>query len=135
MRLRNLALRLECLLALGAAAAVFRCAPARANRWALRALRAPAAARRGAPEVPARAVGRYLAWSARLLPRTTCLASALAGAAVLRRHGLPAELRLSNETGGPGREFTAHAWVESGGVVVVGRAGTGPAFSFPASPP
>ena len=46
-----------------------------------------------------------------------CLAQALAGAALLRDFGLPAEIRLGVENQ-PG--FAAHAWVECAGRIVIG---------------
>jgi Transglutaminase-like superfamily len=50
---------------------------------------------------------------------TTCLASALAGQALLDRHGYSTLLRIGvkrNETGA----FAAHAWLEHEGKVIVG---------------
>lgn len=53
------------------------------------------------------------------VPRATCLARALVAQALLRRRGLPAELRIGVARGG-GRALDAHAWVESGGRIVLG---------------
>lgn len=65
------------------------------------------------------AVGRAVASATLRLPGTRCLAAALAAEALLRRHGLPASLRLGIARGGaPGIE--AHAWVLSGREVVAG---------------
>lgn len=56
----------------------------------------------------------------RLFPRNPCLTQALVTQVLLRRAGLPADLRL-----GVGRETDAtpraHAWVESEGVIVIGQ--------------
>ena len=67
------------------------------------------------PEDIARAVARA---SARV-PRATCLIRALAIHALLERRGHPSRLRLGfvrDRNGG----LRGHAWVESGGGVVVG---------------
>lgn len=55
----------------------------------------------------------------RLLSRNPCLPKALAVLILFRRAGEPAELRLgvARDADGPVR---AHAWVESGGSVVIG---------------
>ncbi len=55
----------------------------------------------------------------RLLSRNPCLPKALAVLILFRRGGEPAELRLgvARENDGP---VQAHAWVESGGQVVIG---------------
>lgn len=53
------------------------------------------------------------------VPRATCLTQALVAQALLRRHGLPAELRIGVGRGETGA-FEAHAWVESDGKLVVG---------------
>lgn len=55
----------------------------------------------------------------RILPGRACLPQALVIHAVLRRAGRPAELRVGvlPETSS---ELVAHAWVESGGRVVIG---------------
>ncbi len=64
----------------------------------------------------------HVAWAVALVARLVpggknCLAQALAGAALLRGIGLPAEIRLGvdNQHG-----FAAHAWLECGGRVVIG---------------
>jgi len=49
----------------------------------------------------------------------TCLARALALRLMLVRRGHPATLRIG-VIKEPGKEFQAHAWVESGGEVVIG---------------
>jgi len=59
------------------------------------------------------AVSRRLPW------RSSCLVQALAAEALLNRYGCPARLHIgvSKETD---RTLLAHAWVESGDLVVVG---------------
>lgn len=56
----------------------------------------------------------------RYVPRATCLTQALAARAMLRSKGQDSRLRI-----GVGRDeddnFIAHAWVESGGKVVIGK--------------
>jgi hypothetical protein len=56
----------------------------------------------------------------RIVPRATCLPQALAAEALLIRSGLPAELRIGVVKTAQGR-LEAHAWVESGGRIVVGE--------------
>ncbi|OFW26916.1 MAG: hypothetical protein A3H97_21950 [Acidobacteria bacterium RIFCSPLOWO2_02_FULL_65_29] len=52
----------------------------------------------------------------------TCLVEALAVHAMLRRRGLPSEMRLGVRTpGSQAASLVAHAWVECDGVVVVGN--------------
>ncbi|MFT4590661.1 MAG: hypothetical protein ACI8QF_004793 [Limisphaerales bacterium] len=65
-----------------------------------------------------------VAWAveavSRRLPMTdNCLVRAVATLSMLRRRGLPAELRLgvAREAG---REFEAHAWVECEGEILIG---------------
>ena len=61
-----------------------------------------------------------LALAQRVVPRASCLPQALAAEALLARAGLPAELRVGVVKTGRGR-LEAHAWVESGGRIVVGQ--------------
>ena len=56
----------------------------------------------------------------RFVPHATCLTQALTAHVLLRRRGRPAELRLGVAPNGGGLE--AHAWVESGGRVIIGDA-------------
>lgn len=81
-----------------------------------RAARSPAAT----PDRLARAVER----AAVALPGSKCLPQALAGAVLLRRRGLEAELRLGAATR-PEGGLTAHAWLELEGRVVLGEAEPG----------
>ena len=67
---------------------------------------------------PAR-IGRTVTVVSRYVPRATCLTQALAAQTLLGRYGYPATLRLGVTLGETG-EFQAHAWVESGGAVVIG---------------
>ena len=64
-----------------------------------------------------------LAWSvsaaSHLVPRATCLTQALAGQALLARHGHPARLHLGVARGEAG-QFEAHAWLEAEGQVILG---------------
>ena len=56
----------------------------------------------------------------RRMPRAaTCLTLALTAQVLLLRRGYPAILHIGVEKGGTQR-FMAHAWVESGGSVVIG---------------
>ena len=59
-----------------------------------------------------RAAGRFL-------PFATCLPRALSGYLLLHRKGCPADLKIG-VTRDPDGQFLAHAWVESGGGVVIG---------------
>jgi hypothetical protein len=55
----------------------------------------------------------------RAVPRSTCLVRALAGQALLARHGWPSELRLGVARG-PDGAFRGHAWLEREGRVLMG---------------
>ena len=57
--------------------------------------------------------------SSRFLPKATCLTKALAARVLLTRLGYPAELRLGVTREESGR-ILAHAWIESGGRIVIG---------------
>ena len=68
-------------------------------------------------------VGR-IAWAVVVASRYvpgggSCLPRALAAAIMLKKTGLPADLRIGIGRGAGGRT-EAHAWVESGGRVVIG---------------
>jgi hypothetical protein len=89
-------------------------------RVALLVLPVPALLRRierRAGEAPADFTPRDAAWAvhaaARRLPRTYCLARALALHDLLRRSGFPSELRIGVARAGAG--IDAHAWVECAG--------------------
>ena len=55
----------------------------------------------------------------RVVPGATCLPQALAAEALLKRGGLPADLRIGVMKDASGK-LLAHAWVESEGRIVVG---------------
>jgi hypothetical protein len=71
----------------------------------------------GAP-APSR-IGYLVAVAANFIPGTKCLPRALATQVLLGRHGYGAELHIGVNTDSQGR-FQAHAWVETGGRVVIG---------------
>ena len=80
------------------------------------------AARNPGPEVTDELVAARVAWAisnaARLVPRATCVTQALAARILLARRGLASEVCY-----GVGRRqgrIIAHAWLESGGRVIVG---------------
>ncbi len=55
----------------------------------------------------------------RVVPYASCLPQALAAEALLLRNGYPADLRIGVVRTAAGR-LSAHAWVETGGRVVMG---------------
>jgi hypothetical protein len=61
-----------------------------------------------------------IAAARKLVPAASCLPQALAGEALLARHGHPVELRVGVVKTEQGR-LLAHAWVESRGRVVIGQ--------------
>lgn len=63
-----------------------------------------------------------MAQAQRVVPRATCLPQAIAAEALLTRGGLPADLQIGVRKTSAGK-LAAHAWVESGGRVVVGDLG------------
>lgn len=73
----------------------------------------------GSPAEAARVAWAVEVVSRRLPMTDNCLVRAVATLSILRRRGLPGELRLgvARETG---REFEAHAWVECEGEILVG---------------
>ena len=70
-----------------------------------------------APLVESRAEAIRIA--SRVVPHATCLSQALALQVMLGRSGTPSQLRLGVARDGGGA-FTAHAWLECGGRVVIG---------------
>jgi len=64
-------------------------------------------------------IGYLVAVAANLIPGTTCLPRALATQVLLGRHGHGAELHIGVNRDSQG-SFQAHAWVETGGKVVIG---------------
>jgi hypothetical protein len=114
----DLALLLRALWALGVVKVGLRVAPfERVRRYAEGRRRAPAD-RPGAP-TRERIAWAVTALSRRLPGETTCLPQALAALALLGRYGYDAELRVGVAKSDDG-EFLAHAWVESGGRVIIG---------------
>ena len=67
---------------------------------------------------PAR-IAQFVSAASRLIPKTNCLTRALAADALLRWHGHDACLRIGVSKNSP-NGILAHAWVESGGEVVIG---------------
>jgi hypothetical protein len=66
-------------------------------------------------------VGWAVSAASRRLGFATCLTQALAVDAMLRRRGYPSDIRFGVRPGtGDTDPIEAHAWVESGGVVVIG---------------
>jgi hypothetical protein len=90
-------------------------------RRAVQLLDGPLPVRRSPARGPAEVAAAVLEAS-RLLPGTSsCLAQALAARTLLRRQGLPCEIRIGvNRTSHGGIE--AHAWIESEGQVILGVA-------------
>jgi hypothetical protein len=74
----------------------------------------------GCPDAPAPfRIGYLVAAAANFIPGTTCLPRALATQVLLGRHGHGPELHIGVNRDSQGR-FQAHAWVETGGRVVIG---------------
>lgn len=69
-----------------------------------------------------RAVRRAMKRAERSLPGSTCLTRALTAELLLRRGGHPARLSIGVASGAAGIPLDAHAWVESGSLVVTGDA-------------
>ena len=76
-----------------------------------------------------RAVRRAGQRAARTLPGSSCLARSLVAELLLRRGGHPATLRIgvaalpvAEVVGAARADLDAHAWVESGGLLVAGDA-------------
>jgi hypothetical protein len=69
-------------------------------------------------------------------PPATCLIQALAADAMLRRRGLPCELRIGVRPRGDGAvPVEAHAWVECAGAVAVGAIDGLSSFTVLHAPP
>ena len=87
-------------------------------RWMQRAARRPVRVAAAGEQL---AVDRY-AWAvdvaSRRVPRASCLTQALALQSLLARAGYPSELRIGVAKDGAALE--AHAWLESGGRIVIG---------------
>jgi hypothetical protein len=71
-----------------------------------------------ADELVAARVGWAISNAARFVPRATCVTQALAARILLARRGFASEVCYG--VGRPRDRVVAHAWVESGGRVIVG---------------
>ncbi len=119
----------EAAVILGATSAGLRVAP---SRWTGRALRRANAEENSAQAAPSAAqVGRAVERVARHLPHATCLAQALTGWVMLtrRRQSARVALGVRRADGAIG----AHAWLESGGQIVLGAEKAGQHVVFPGS--
>jgi hypothetical protein len=75
--------------------------------------------RRSTAQAPIEKIGWAISVAKRFVPRGDCLPQALAAESLLMRDGYPVELRIGVVKRAHGR-LEAHAWVESGGRLVVG---------------
>lgn len=73
------------------------------------------------PPADAARIGQRVEQVGRLVPGAACLAVAVVAEAQLRRRGLPYRLTVGVRKNGDA--LAAHAWLESGGVVVTGAEG------------
>jgi hypothetical protein len=71
------------------------------------------------PEYQSRIVWATLTASPYLLPDKPCLTQALTVQLLLRRKGIPAQLRIGVKKDGENK-LLAHAWVDSEGTIVIG---------------
>jgi hypothetical protein len=71
------------------------------------------------PHATTERIGWAISVAKRFIPSGNCLPQALAAESLLRRNGHPVELRIGVAKTDQGR-LEAHAWVESGGRLVVG---------------
>src|SRR5688500_1634911 len=78
-------------------------------------------------------IGWAFSVAKQFIPRGICLPQALAAESLLTRSGYPVELRIGVAKTGDGR-LDAHAWVESGGRLVVGDLTQGLASYTPLPP-
>ncbi len=97
---------------------------ARLALWALpfnvvRRLLSRPARRSSASYATTERIGWAISVAKRFVPNGNCLPQALAAESLLRRSGHPVELRIGVAKTDQGR-LEAHAWVESGGRLVVG---------------
>jgi hypothetical protein len=85
----------------------------------------------GSDALPAERVAWAIGAVSRYLPGTrNCLTQALAARAMLARQGRAAHLRVGAAKDAKGR-FTAHAWVECEGKIVIGGRGVSQYAAFP----
>jgi hypothetical protein len=80
--------------------------------------------------VPAERITWAVSAVAHRIPRATCLTQALAATLLLAWRGHPAILRLGVARQEDGR-LQAHAWLESGGVILLGEPETGVFLPLP----
>ena len=97
---------------------------ARLALWALpfnvvRRLLSRPARRSSASYATTERIGWAISVAKRFIPKGNCLPQALAAESLLTRSGYPVELRIGVAKKDDG-QFEAHAWVESGGRLVVG---------------
>ena len=72
----------------------------------------------------ARGIGQAVRTAAARTPwQSTCLAQSLAGAAMLRRRRIPAAVAMGVSRSSGAGEFTAHAWLCCGGLIITGARG------------
>lgn len=76
----------------------------------------------------ARRIALAVGVASRYVPAATCLTQALAAQALLERHGHAAECRIGVAKAGAAG-LQAHAWVTSGGQVLIGNTGDLSRFS------
>ena len=86
----------------------------------LRRLLAPPR-RRGRGRLPPERIARLVESAARRVPGARCLSIAVVTARLLARQGTPATLRIG--VARHAARLTAHAWLESGGVPLLGDSG------------
>ncbi len=72
-----------------------------------------------APPWVAKRIGWFVYKSSRALPGSTCLSRALAARFALRRLGLAAEMHIG--VAKEKNDYSAHAWLTSGDLVIVGN--------------
>jgi hypothetical protein len=99
----------------------------------VRRLLARAARPASRPGAPTDRITWAMGIAQRFVPRATCLPQALAAEALLTRGGHPAELRIGVIKTDEGR-LEAHAWVESGGRIIVGELHQGLSHYTPLPP-
>lgn len=113
---------------------------ARIALWILPLRAARRVVARLAPRAPGAPGPDRIGWAVtaarHVVPRATCLPQALAGEALLVRHGHAAEL-IVGVAKTPKGGLEAHAWVESGGKLVIGelRQGISQYTPLPPLPP
>jgi hypothetical protein len=82
----------------------------------------PARVRNTARGGDVRRIARFVVTASKIIPRATCLPQALAGRAMLARHGHASTIRIGVAPSEENGRFVAHAWLLSEGVTVLGGA-------------